>query len=88
MATLMKRQGLAYQPHGFRASFRTWVEENADAQFEVKEACLGHVVDAYQRSDRLDKRRALLELWDVSFYLEPGRRLANYCRRLRFVEKV
>lgn len=69
MATLMKRQGLAYRPHGFRASFRTWVEENTETQFEVKEACLGHVVDAgvvgaYQRSDRLDKRRALLGLWE------------------------
>lgn len=69
MATLMKRQGLEARPHGFRASFRTWVEEQTDAPFEVKEACLGHVVDseavgAYQRSDRLEKRRALLQRWE------------------------
>ena len=69
MATLMKRQGLTFRPHGFRASFRTWVEEQTDAAFEVKEACLGHVVDtgvvgAYQRSDRLEKRRALLLRWE------------------------
>ncbi len=70
MATLMKRQGLPFRPHGFRASFRTWVEENTDAAFEVKESCLGHVVDAgvvgaYQRSDRLEKRRSLLGQWEA-----------------------
>lgn len=60
MSTLMKRQNFEFRPHGFRATFRTWVEEQTDAPFEVKEACLGHVVDtgvvgAYQRSDRLEK---------------------------------
>jgi integrase len=74
MAALMKRDGLEARPHGFRATFRTWVEEQTDAPFEVKEACLGHVVDAgvvgaYQRSDRLEKRRALLEQWE-RFLLE------------------
>lgn len=69
MSALMRRQGLKARPHGFRATFRTWVEEQTDAPFEVKEACLGHAVDsetvsAYQRSDRLAKRRALLERWE------------------------
>ena len=69
MSKLMQRQGLEARPHGFRATFRTWVEEQTDAPFEVKEACLGHAVDsetvsAYQRSDRLAKRRALLEKWE------------------------
>lgn len=68
MATLMKRAGYSARPHGFRASFRTWVEEQTDAPFEVKESCLGHIVDsevvgAYQRSDRLEKRRALMARW-------------------------
>lgn len=68
MATLMKRNGYEARPHGFRATFRTWVEERTNTPFEVKEATLGHVVDmgvvaAYQRSDRLLKRRALLERW-------------------------
>lgn len=70
MATLMKREGYSARPHGFRATFRTWVEEQTDAAFEVKEACLGHVVDtgvigAYQRSDRIEKRRALLAQWEA-----------------------
>ena len=68
MAGLMKREGYEHRPHGFRASFRTWCEECTDTPFEVKEAALGHVVDAgvvgaYQRSDRLEKRSFLMDLW-------------------------
>lgn len=69
MASFMKREGYAARPHGFRATFRTWVEERTDTEFEVKEAALGHVVDtgtvrAYQRSDRLEKRRGLMVNWE------------------------
>ncbi len=68
MSRLMEREGYSYRPHGFRASFRTWVEEQTDTPFEVKETALGHKVDvgivgAYQRSDRLDKRRKLMASW-------------------------
>ena len=68
MSSFMKREGYEARPHGFRATFRTWAEEVADAPHEVKEACLGHNVDdgvvrAYQRSDRLEKRRGLLYHW-------------------------
>lgn len=75
MATLMKRQGYDARPHGFRATFRTWCEECTDAPYEVKEAALGHSVDtgvvgAYQRSDRLKKRRELFNLWQN--YLESS----------------
>ncbi len=68
MSKFMKDRELEARPHGFRASFRTWCEEQTDADFTLKEAALGHVVDtgvvgAYQRSDRLEKRRRLLELW-------------------------
>lgn len=71
MAALMKRQKLLARPHGFRATFRTWVEEQTDTPFEVKESALGHLVDsevvrAYQRSDRFELRQRLMELW-VSF---------------------
>ena len=73
MSRLMEREGYSYRPHGFRASFRTWVEEQTDTPFEVKETALGHKVDvgivgAYQRSDRLDKRRKLMTSW-LSFIL-------------------
>lgn len=69
MSSFMKREGYEARPHGFRATFRTWVEEQTDTPFEVKEAALGHMVDAgvvgaYQRSDRLEKRRKLMEQWE------------------------
>ena len=69
MSRLMEREGLDYRPHGFRATFRTWVEEQTDTPFEVAEAVLGHVVEgevvrAYQRSDRLQKRQSLLKSWE------------------------
>ena len=68
MSKFMRDRGLEARPHGFRASFRTWLEEKTDAPFEVKEAALGHHVDAgvvgaYQRSDRMEKRRKLMEEW-------------------------
>lgn len=69
MSALMKRQGIEARPHGFRSTFRTWCEEATDADYETKESALGHAVDvgvvgAYQRSDRLQKRRTLLEQWE------------------------
>ena len=68
LSRLMERERLDYRPHGFRATFRTWVEEQTDAPFEVAEAVLGHVVEgevarAYQRSDRLATRKALIQRW-------------------------
>lgn len=70
MARYMEREGLEYRPHGFRATFRTWAEEQTNIEYEVKETALGHKVGsnvgrAYQRSDLLDKRRALLEGWEA-----------------------
>ena len=64
----MNREGYRERPHGFRATFRTWIEEQTDASFEVKEAALGHsigsdTVRAYQRSDLLEKRKLLMEDW-------------------------
>jgi integrase len=70
MAKLMKDHDYEARPHGFRATFRTWVEEQTDTPFEVKESALGHAVDqgvvaAYQRSDRFEKRQTLLEKWEA-----------------------
>lgn len=68
MSAFMKREKFAGRPHGFRSTFRTWVEEQTEIEYEVKEAALGHAVDssvvrAYQRSNRLKKRRTLMERW-------------------------
>lgn len=45
MAKLMTREGYDERPHGFRATFRTWVEEKTDTPFEVKETALGQSID-------------------------------------------
>lgn len=76
MSRFMQREGYEARPHGFRATFRSWAEECTDAPFEVKEACLGHLVDkgvvgAYQRSERLQQRRRLLSTW--SAFLESSK---------------
>ena len=68
MSSFMKREGYATRPHGFRATFRTWVEEQTDYPFEVKEMALGHAVGsetvrAYQRSDHFAARKTLMEEW-------------------------
>lgn len=70
MSRFMEREGYDARPHGFRATFRTWVEEQTDTPFEIKESVLGHCVDsevvrAYQRSDRLEKRRVLMTDWST-----------------------
>ena len=68
MANIMNNYGHTARPHGFRATFRTWEEDVADADYAVKETALGHkvhseTVAAYQRSSLLEKRRGLLEQW-------------------------
>lgn len=55
-------------PHGFRATFRTWVAEQTDYSRDLAEAALAHtegdkVVAAYQRGPMLEKRRKLMEDW-------------------------
>lgn len=79
MSTFMKREGYEARPHGFRTTFRTWAEEQTEVAFEVKEAALGHQVDAgvvgaYQRSDRLEKRRRMMEHWSSCISHVPTER--------------
>ncbi len=67
MSKLMRDRGMEARPHGFRSSLRTWAEETGQP-YEVAETTLGHVVGnaverAYQRSDLIEKRRALLAAW-------------------------
>lgn len=56
------------QPHGFRSSFRTWVQDNQATTFEVAETALGHVVGtkvqrSYERSDLLELRAVVMQRW-------------------------
>jgi integrase len=68
MYRLMERCGLSAKPHGFRSSFKDWATEQTEFAEEIAEACLAHfpndkTVAAYQRGDRLEQRRRLMEAW-------------------------
>jgi integrase len=54
--------------HGFRTTFRTWVQDQTKFGRDLAEAALAHTLKdkveaAYARSDLLDKRRPLMEAW-------------------------
>ena len=64
---VLKRAGVASTLHGFRSSARSWMAESG-VPAEVAEACLAHmprsqVVQAYQRSDLLERRAEVLQAW-------------------------
>jgi integrase len=55
-------------PHGFRASFSTWVDDTRPAEREAAEKALAHEVankvsGAYRRSDLFDRRTPLMRAW-------------------------
>ena len=70
LGKLLRENGVAAVPHGFRSSFRDWAAECTPFAREVMEAALAHRVHdaveaAYFRSDLLDRRRELMERWAV-----------------------
>ena len=74
---LLRRNGIAAVPHGFRSSFRDWAAEETDHPREVVEAALAHVVKnkveaAYRRTDLFERRRRLMDDW--ASYLAGGSR--------------
>lgn len=66
---LLRRMGQgAYTTHGFRSSFRDWVDAETDYAGDLAEAALAHLVGdeverAYRRGDALEKRRQLADAW-------------------------
>lgn len=68
LSKLVKELGFDVDIHGFRTSFRTWVQEKTDASRDVAEMALAHSIKdaseaAYARSDLFEKRRALMDDW-------------------------
>lgn len=68
LSKLLRENGVAAVPHGFRSSFRDWAAECTPFAREVMEAALAHRVPdaveaAYFRSDLLDRRRELMDRW-------------------------
>ena len=55
-------------PHGWRATFRTWIDDTRPEDAEAAEKALAHedrnrVAGAYRRSDLLDRRAPLMAAW-------------------------
>lgn len=64
----LDRIGELGRPHGFRTTFRTWVQDTDACSFEVAETVLGHTINtkvqrSYARSDLLERRRIVMEAW-------------------------
>ena len=62
--------------HGFRSTFRIWAEEQTSASLAAKELSLAHTVGtetqrAYNRTDLLEQRRALMQEWADYVYKDP-----------------
>ena len=65
-------------PHGFRASLRTWGDEQTDASRATLEACLAHKLgdsteSAYRRGNLYAKRAVLMQQWDDYIGLTDAR---------------
>jgi hypothetical protein len=57
----------AFTVHGMRSAARSWMADTG-VPFELAEACLAHtvgnaVVQAYQRSSMLERRRPIIAAW-------------------------
>lgn len=60
--------GRTVTPHGFRSTFRVWATEQTTFPYEMAEMALAHRVGtaverAYNRTDMVEKRRAMMEDW-------------------------
>jgi integrase len=65
---LLRRLDIPAVPHGFRSSFRNWVEECTETPWSVAESALAHntgnaTQSAYMTSDLFEQRRELMERW-------------------------
>jgi integrase len=69
MLAVLDRLGYSHVTvHGFRSTFATWAEECTDYPDGVREAALAHkykseTTAAYQRGQKLEKRRVLMMDW-------------------------
>ena len=77
MSKLVKELGFPVDIHGFRTSFRTWVQEQTNTAHEVAERALAHktsnkVEAAFARSDLFEKRRKLMDAWASYLNKEPA----------------
>lgn len=66
ISRLLREQGIAAVPHGFRSSFSDWCSDTGQPR-ELAEMALARVVrgveGAYTRSDLFERRRRLMDRW-------------------------
>ena len=71
MTKVLRDDGIAkITVHGFRSSFTDWAAETTDIPKEVIDKSLAHrlpdkVEAAYRRTDFFEKRRKIMDAWDV-----------------------
>ncbi|WP_240611655.1 tyrosine-type recombinase/integrase [Roseovarius nitratireducens] len=68
LSKFMRDMGEPGRPHGFRTSFRTWVQDTDATGWEVSETVLAHTIGgrverSYARSDMLERRRPVMQAW-------------------------
>ena len=78
MLAVLDRLGYGHATvHGFRSTFATWAEECTDYPDGVREAALAHkykseTTAAYQRGQKVEKRRALMNDWATFINRQPA----------------
>ena len=68
LSAVMRRMKVPAVPHGFRATFATWAQEQTGYPSDVRERALAHTVGskttaAYERGDQFEKRVQLMADW-------------------------
>lgn len=87
MLAVLDRLGYGHVTvHGFWSTFATWAEECIDYPDGVREAALAHkykseTTAAYQRGQKLEKRRALMKDW-ADFVLSKSAKVSYFRARL------
>lgn len=79
-------------PHGFRSTFRDWAAEQTNYPDDIRKVASGHSVgdavhQAYQRTDLLEKRRALMAHW-ADFVDKPSTNKSANVVKLRRVKSA
>lgn len=81
LLNLLKQTHPTMTVHGFRSTFRDWCAETTNFPSDLAEAALAHSIinqtqAAYERGDKLDKRRLLMNTW------------SNYCAKSKPISNV
>ena len=82
LGKLVRELGFDAVPHGFRTSFRTWVQEKTRTEWQVGEACLAHTITdpsakPYAQSELVKKRRPVMNKWAAYIATDAGAKVVR-----------